>query len=207
MADRFVLDGEPLLLDLLNTRVREGDEYRELLAGPQDLQSWVERHPDELPDAAHYSAVEEVIALREAARSVLSALVHGTAVPDEALAALNTHAAAQPAIAVLQAGPPGLRKVVRRPGPAEQQLLSALADAAITFLASPAASTVRQCQAPGCVLLFLPTHPARRWCSPSTCGNRVRVARHYQQRKTRTAKPIVDGDGRTTASKDGRRSR
>ncbi|MFF4211720.1 CGNR zinc finger domain-containing protein [Streptomyces sp. NPDC001796] len=32
-------------------------------------------------------------------------------------------------------------------------------------------------------MLFLPAHPRRRWCSAARCGNRVRVARHYQRRK------------------------
>ncbi|MDE3722094.1 CGNR zinc finger domain-containing protein [Nocardiopsis sp. N85] len=40
---------------------------------------------------------------------------------------------------------------------------------------------MRACEAPDCVLSFLPAHPEHRWCSPERCGNRVRVAR-YQRR-------------------------
>ncbi|MEU9839973.1 CGNR zinc finger domain-containing protein [Actinomadura sp. NPDC048032] len=43
------------------------------------------------------------------------------------------------------------------------------------------------CEADDCVLLFLPAHPRRRWCSAARCGNRVRVARHY--RRHRPAEP------------------
>jgi predicted RNA-binding Zn ribbon-like protein len=39
---------------------------------------------------------------------------------------------------------------------------------------------LRACQAPGCVLYFVKTHPRREWCS-ETCGNRARAARHYQR--------------------------
>lgn len=38
---------------------------------------------------------------------------------------------------------------------------------------------LRACNAPGCVLYFVKTHPRREWCSVA-CGNRVRAARHYQ---------------------------
>ncbi|WP_433464559.1 CGNR zinc finger domain-containing protein [Spirillospora sp. CA-128828] len=35
----------------------------------------------------------------------------------------------------------------------------------------------------GTVPRFLPGHPRRRWCSAARCGNRVRVARHYQRHR------------------------
>ena len=41
---------------------------------------------------------------------------------------------------------------------------------------------IRSCPAPGCVLYFLREHPRREWCS-TTCGNRVRAARHYDRSK------------------------
>ena len=42
---------------------------------------------------------------------------------------------------------------------------------------------VRECEAADCVMLFRPAHPRRRWCSPTRCGNRARVARYYQRHK------------------------
>ena len=57
------------------------------------------------------------------------------------------------------------------------------AEAAAGLLADPSVTKIRQCEADDCVLLFLPAHPRRRWCSAARCGNRVRVARHYQRHK------------------------
>ncbi|MFD8063387.1 CGNR zinc finger domain-containing protein [Streptomyces cyaneofuscatus] len=34
------------------------------------------------------------------------------------------------------------------------------------------------------VMLFVPAHPARRWCSAARRGNRARVARHCQRHRT-----------------------
>lgn len=58
-----------------------------------------------------------------------------------------------------------------------------LAESAADLLTDPAVTTVPECEADDCVMLFLPTHPRRRWCSPSRCGNRARAARYYQRHK------------------------
>ncbi|WP_225853148.1 CGNR zinc finger domain-containing protein [Micromonospora sp. AMSO1212t] len=39
---------------------------------------------------------------------------------------------------------------------------------------------LRACPAPRCVRYFLQEHARQQWCKPS-CGNRARVARHYQR--------------------------
>ena len=58
--------------------------------------------------------------------------------------------------------------------------LSVIAEQAARLFAGPDRVDLRACRAPGCVLYFLRTHPRREWCSPA-CGNRARVARHYQR--------------------------
>ena len=44
-------------------------------------------------------------------------------------------------------------------------------------------SLVKACQNPQCVLFFYDTtkNHARRWCSMAACGNRAKVAAHYQR--------------------------
>ncbi|NEA22897.1 CGNR zinc finger domain-containing protein, partial [Actinomadura bangladeshensis] len=64
-----------------------------------------------------------------------------------------------------------------------ERLAAHLAEAAADLLADPAVGRVRECEADGCVMLFLPAHPRRRWCSATRCGNRARVARYYARRK------------------------
>ena len=58
--------------------------------------------------------------------------------------------------------------------------LAAVATDAVHLLTVPNATQLRACQAPGCVLYFVKSHPHREWCSEA-CGNRVRAARHYQR--------------------------
>ncbi|MFD4207361.1 CGNR zinc finger domain-containing protein [Micromonospora tulbaghiae] len=74
------------------------------------------------------------------------------------------------------------RAVTRHSAPAELRirLTAALARAAVDFLASPERERLRACPAPRCVRYFLQEHARQQWCKPS-CGNRARVARHYQR--------------------------
>ena len=64
-------------------------------------------------------------------------------------------------------------------------VLGAFAADAIELLTGRSREDLRECGAPGCVLLYLKNHPRRAWCS-NACGNRARQARHYQ-RARRTA--------------------
>ncbi|MFI1095577.1 CGNR zinc finger domain-containing protein [Streptomyces sp. NPDC020917] len=62
--------------------------------------------------------------------------------------------------------------------------LSLVAEDAARLFAGDDRHALRACLAPGCVLYFLGTHPRRAWCSAG-CGNRARVARHYQRHHAR----------------------
>ena len=57
------------------------------------------------------------------------------------------------------------------------------AQAAIDLVTDPRIRNVRECAHRECVLLFLPAHQGRLWCSPARCGNRARVARYYRRHK------------------------
>ena len=63
---------------------------------------------------------------------------------------------------------------------ASEAAISQIADEAIALFGSARRSSLRTCQAPGCVLYFVKQHPRREWCSDA-CGNRARVARHYRR--------------------------
>ena len=65
-------------------------------------------------------------------------------------------------------------------------LLALVAQSAIDVLGGSGAGRLRRCEAPGCINYYLKDHARRAWCSPR-CGNRVRVARHYERaRRTRS---------------------
>lgn len=179
------LIGEPLAIDLVNTRTAAGD----LLATADDLRAWLRRQDGRIPEAPERAAaltdadLAAVRRLRAVTARLLHHARHGTA-PDPAdLEALHVFQRAAPAITELAWNGTALVAARRRTGSAGDRLVAALAEAAAGLLADPAVTRIRECAADDCVLLFLPAHPRRRWCSPTGCGNRVRVARHYRRHR------------------------
>jgi predicted RNA-binding Zn ribbon-like protein len=65
--------------------------------------------------------------------------------------------------------------------------LSAVAEAAVRLFGGSDRPAIRACPGPACVLYFVRDHPRREWCS-AACGNRARVARHYQRHREATAR-------------------
>jgi predicted RNA-binding Zn ribbon-like protein len=75
---------------------------------------------------------------------------------------------------------PRPRRVARTAHAPALAAVAAIAEEAVALLAGPDRLLLRACRAPGCVLYFVRNHPRREWCSDG-CGNRARVARHYQR--------------------------
>jgi predicted RNA-binding Zn ribbon-like protein len=107
----------------------------------------------------------------------------GAPPPAGALAALNDALRAAPAYTRMSWSGTAVTVATRRSGDPWRDLCAELAQAAADLLGDPAVAAVRACEGAHCRLLFLPAHPRRRWCSPATCGNRARVARHYRRHR------------------------
>jgi predicted RNA-binding Zn ribbon-like protein len=188
MRDSEPLTGEPLALDLVNTRPASADGRTDLLDTPERLASWLELEADRLgaeaggavPTEADLAAVHAVRAHTDAA---VHALLHGRKPPAAALRALIDAQRAAPAVRELAWDGDAVTATLRRTGPLGVRLAALLAEAAADLLTDPAVGRLRECEADDCVALFLPAHPRRRWCSPARCGNRARVARYYQRHK------------------------
>ncbi|MFH9686161.1 CGNR zinc finger domain-containing protein [Streptomyces sp. NPDC021019] len=184
-------DGDGGVLDDLDT-VRGADR-------------WLRRQPG-LPAVATATGdlvVDEelraaVVGVRRAVRALFARMV-GPAPPsradahrlmpaDEALAHLNAAAAREPVAPQLHwpdGEAPAIRLLSAEADP-RARLVAALARDAVDFLSGPERERLRACHAPRCVRYFIRSHGRQEWCKPS-CGNRARVARHYE--RTRAADP------------------
>ena len=169
MSDLVPLTGEPLALDLINTCPTAGD----LLASPGDLRSWwvlqADRLPEEVPQQVTAADLAAVRAVREHTARALDHVRRGEEPAAADWEALNRAQRAAPAVSEVAWTGSAVVATRRRDGSAGRRR------AAVT--------KIRECESEDCVMLFLATHPRRRWCSAARCGNRVRVARHYQRHK------------------------
>jgi predicted RNA-binding Zn ribbon-like protein len=190
MADPVPLTGEPVALDLVNTRPATGD----LLGTLDGLRGWLELQADRLPQGRELAVelteadLTTIHAVREHIAQTVDRLRRGEPPAATALESLNGSQRTAPAVDELTWNGTSITVVRRRTGTAGAQLAAWLAEAAAHLLADPAASMIRQCEADDCVMLFMSAHSRRRWCSATRCGNRVRVARHYQRHRPTRAR-------------------
>lgn len=185
VASDFPLLGEPLALDLVNTRVHRNAIEVDLLDSPAALTAWLlaERPRLAWVGAANGADLEAVRTLRGPIADLLLALRKRARPSADSIAAVN-HALSN------TAGPPRLSWTATRPQftaprarSRREALLHTLAADAVALVTGPDARRVRQCAHPDCILQFVARNPRRRWCSAELCGNRARVARHYLRQR------------------------
>ncbi|MFE1835904.1 CGNR zinc finger domain-containing protein [Streptomyces sviceus] len=169
------LTGEPLALDLLNTRWMSEGTLQDLLADVDGLGVWLDSaglSGDHVPDGRMLRHVRQA---REALRTAVDgSLTEGARLVD----------------AVLEHG--RVRVALTPQGPVERPELGDpdwgpawLAARNYLELLSTAPDRIRSCAHESCVLHFFDTsrNGTRRWCSMATCGNRAKASRHYARTK------------------------
>ncbi|WP_432059586.1 CGNR zinc finger domain-containing protein [Streptomyces sp. S1] len=170
------LTGEPLSLDLLNTRWVEEGVRRDLLTGVEGLAVWLGAHGLEGRFAADATTLRHTLAARDA----LAALVDRPGDPD----------AAARVDAVLGHG--RIRATLTAEGPGEEAEFADpawgpgwTAARAHLDLLRTAPDRIRACAHEACILHFFDTsrNGTRRWCSMAVCGNRAKASRHYARAK------------------------
>lgn len=191
MKPRLPLTGEPLAVDLVNTRVSLAGDQIDMMGTPAELWEWLTRQAGRLttPTRAEQSSLDEtdlaaVHEVREHTARTLSHVRLGKRPPADALRGLNEAQRAAPGIRKLSWRGGAVVSSVDRPGRLGLRVAADLAEAAAELLTDPLIEALRECEERNCVMLFVATNPRRRWCSAAICGNRVRVARYYQRHKT-----------------------
>ncbi|MDQ7809563.1 CGNR zinc finger domain-containing protein [Amycolatopsis sp. A133] len=163
-----------LALALVNTSRSTADD----LAAPGDAASWLGDHG--LPAAVTGTdGLSRLTDLRAAVRELLAALAEGRAPEATAVDAVNAAARADAAAPRLtwHAGPS--REWHSTRPESLDAAVAALARDAIEVVSGDLGPLVRPCEAHGCIRYYFREHARRRWCS-TTCGDRVRAARHHR---------------------------
>jgi predicted RNA-binding Zn ribbon-like protein len=178
--------GEPLPVELANTRYAVRGVPHEGLAEPEHLAAWLRdiapRLAGPLSEAALLAVDTADLAaahdLRECIAALLRAAMTDTAPAADVPTRLNAYTRAAPHWRELT-WPTASTRTEAAPITA---VLAELASATIDLVTGPDRAELRPCHGPGCVLHFVKNNPRREWCSAG-CGNRARVARHYQRTK------------------------
>lgn len=174
-------------LALVNSLTAGPARDSDQLATPVEIARWIRSCGLGSVTAAHVSDtdVTALAELRSAIRELFTAAADEREPDLTAVSLINADARlvlGAPALRWL-AGPPQQRWQAERPDTAANAL-ALIARDAIEIVCGPLGPVIHHCEAHGCDRMFFRTHGRRRWCS-NTCGDRVRVARHYLARKAR----------------------
>ena len=185
-----LLPDEPLPVRLMNTVWADRRGLHDDLTTVDALEEWLRRAGLAGADQAGPDDLAAFRRLRDAMRRIAAhltgderpAATAGSSELASALACLNADTASCAPALVPDGGGLALRW---HPGPRETDRSRAeLALAAARLFTDEEAGLLRACGGPGCVLYYLKDHPRRGWCSAG-CGNRARVARHYDRHRAR----------------------
>jgi predicted RNA-binding Zn ribbon-like protein len=196
--------GEPLPVELMNTVAVDGGEVHDALEDDAGAAAWlravadrirgeagVELGPLDDGDDGEGEAARQVGGelrrLRDALRRLAMEASDDPRPPatapelsrSDAIAAVNASARTWPELLWPSDGEPS-RAYRTAGGPAGELAVRLIARQGVELFAGSQRDLLRPCTAPNCLLYFVKDHPRRGWCSPA-CGNRARVARHYQR--------------------------
>lgn len=192
---RFLLVGNYLCLDFINTQLVKAGQPDDRLSDFHSLIAWLVRSQTLDGKRAEEilgnwenrreaeSTFRDAVNLRAALREMAERLVKGKTVPQSTVAAINEWLAHQTGHAELKRARGGFEKRFHADFRQPAQLLWPVAESAADLLCYADLSLVKKCENSACVLFFYDTtkNHSRRWCSMSACGNRMKVAAHYQR--------------------------
>ncbi|MFB9326667.1 CGNR zinc finger domain-containing protein [Paenibacillus aurantiacus] len=191
----FLFIGNEPMLDFTNTFMMAGGQPLDLLTDFDALLEWLDKAGllteegtaawmtwgEAAKERAHGAAIE----LRRHLLSIIRSVMEGEPVDAANLSAINGLIAHQ-AFATRLYVDGGIfredrRRLIREP----LDLLAPVAESAARFLSRNEPHLLRKCENPECVLHFYDNskNGTRRWCSPKTCGNRMKVTAFLERRR------------------------
>jgi len=192
----FLFVGNHPCLDFINTQMIVRGNPTDLLDGCEDFFAWLVQAS--MMDKTQAVAVmtqwshedqeqlfEQGITFRRTLREMVARIVACKSIPDSAVASINQILSRCPGYPQLVYKKGGYARQFQSQATQKDGLLAPLAEAASNLLCSDKLSLVKKCGNPACILYFYDTtkNHTRNWCSMQVCGNRIKVAAHYQRKR------------------------
>ena len=189
--------GNQLWLDFVNTEIVAHGQKVDLLDSFPSLIAWLKAATvfggSEIEkieeawgrDPRTILALEQAQRFRGILRNLADLMTQGQPVPSNAIAAINETLRHRTGYPQVLARPLGFERRVYGEVSQPEHLLAPVAESVTDFLCQSDGTLLKRCENPACVLYFYDTtkNHARRWCSMSGCGNRMKAAAHYRRAK------------------------
>jgi len=210
----FPMIGNHRCLDFVNTELIEQGRRVDLLRDFADLVDWLEQaHVLGAAQAKQIlrrwgqtskgaDVLAEARAFRRLLREMAEGIVHGKRPSTVALDKINDLLRYRTVDVALVRTRHGFERQVSFQPREPRHLLVPVAESASDLLCHGDLALIVKCENPRCILYFYDgtKNHARRWCSMTVCGNRMKVAAHYRRRRrAREHEPAGRGPSRTVA--------
>lgn len=200
-GSEFVFVGNYLYLDFANTLLVEDGRLVDLLDDYSDLVRWLLEAgvlgPEEAKEALERwgdgpegeRVFVRALEFRKVLFRLIEEIVGGDPVGQETLDETNVLLRSRPGYAQVARADEGFKMRFLAERDEAINAIVPLAESAADFLLSAIPSLLKKCENPSCVLHFYDTskNHARRWCSMSGCGNRMKAAAHYRRQRRHEA--------------------
>ena len=196
LHQRFLFVGNHPCLDFINTQMIVRGHLTDLLGGFDELLAWlfeaklvnttqVAVAKKQWNKREKEQVLKKGLLFRKTLREIAERIVAQTTLTGSSIASINQ----------LLSRCAGYPQLIYANGRCERQfqsyaeekdrLLTPLAEAASDLLCSGDISLVKKCRNAACILYFYDTtkNHTRNWCSMQLCGNRTKVAAHYQRKR------------------------
>jgi predicted RNA-binding Zn ribbon-like protein len=199
MVNSGYASAEPLAVELMNTVKFEGETIQDALSTQDGAVAWLDTFSSRIHAEGATTGViplddtdlaYRLRHLRDALRKLAAdvtedprpaATAPALTRPD-AIAELNSLARTWTELSWPADGQP--TRTFRAAGTPTDLVVGLIAHQGVELLSGPDRERLRACLAPNCLLFFFKRQTRRDWCS-AQCGNRARVARHYQRHHAR----------------------
>jgi len=188
--------GNHLCLDFINTQMIVRGMAMDLLKGFDDLMTWLvhakiadacegKEAMNSWKEKKREHLFNEAVALRRTLRSMAEHIVAHKPIPGSTVTAINRVLSQCPGYPQLGYTNGHFERRFHSEVEKTSRLLTPLAEAAGDLLCSGDLSLVKKCRNSACILYFYDAtkNHARTWCSMQLCGNRMKVAAHYQKKR------------------------
>lgn len=177
-----------LALDFVNTVACPGCRGSDPLDSLDEARRWFRRNGLSVGAPLGSRDVRSLRRLRTELRRLFASVSDGSPPPPAALRAVNR--------AWSRSRPRSVLRWVRgrwvladssTGGSSYPRLAALVAQSLADMVAGSPSLPVRRCQGRGCVHYLVAYRAQQRWCSPTGCGNRARVQRHYRRLRSRSS--------------------
>ncbi len=196
---KFLFLGNHPCLDFINTQMIMNGEPTDVLESFDDFISWLvlaalltkaqaDAAGAELNHNERISLLEQAKTFRTTLRELAVRIVARKPIPASIITVINQFLSQRPGYPQLVRRKSGFEQRFHSAATPAHNLIAPLAEAASDLLCRADFALIKKCGNPACILYFYDTtkNHTRNWCSMQVCGNRIKVAAHYQRKRSQS---------------------